>query len=327
MTEGAIIYACMVQFAESIRHQYTYLLDCVWHTSFWWVGSESMYIPKDYDDMLRQSHASDIQSFMSYYGLSQSLRACVEERGSPLPPYRMIRLTPTVYWNHLKGGVDVISCYMKTLARCNISESPVVSIIARILSMQVSNAAVVYRLYCARKTKVLPTVEEYENSSKKGYHFLRHNVSQCKTFGRFTRALAREWVENEAVQVQGPAKISSKRTEHISPMFSRNAAERYNVGIHKARRLNRALPHEQVTSKATYCVLCSWDLRGMKNGKLKVKRKGSRQVQWFRVWLQAICGGCWETWHNTINLKRARPTAAEKRTFDASLRNVRQRAE
>lgn len=65
MTEGRVIYSCMARFPESIRHQYIYLLDCVRHTAFGWIGGEPMYIPTEYDDMLRQSYASDIHSFMS----------------------------------------------------------------------------------------------------------------------------------------------------------------------------------------------------------------------------------------------------------------------
>lgn len=96
-----------------------------------WIGGEAKCIPKEYDGMLHDSHASDIHSFMSYYSLCEALRKCVYQQ-SPIPLSRMIRLTPTVYWNHLRGGVDVISRYMKALTRSNISENPVVSITARL---------------------------------------------------------------------------------------------------------------------------------------------------------------------------------------------------
>ena len=202
ITEGRILCGCMINFNETLGHQYTYILDCVRHTAFSWIGGEAKNIPKEYDNMLRQSHASDIHSFMSYYSLSEALRKCVEERKAPIPPSRMIRLTPTVYWNHLKGGVDVISRYMKTMARCNISENPVVSIVARLVSMQLSNAAVLYRLYCARNMKLLPTLEDYGDSMNISYHYMRHRISQTETFGRFIRRLAKEWVENSVALSQ-----------------------------------------------------------------------------------------------------------------------------
>lgn len=55
------------------------------------------------------------------------------------------------YWNHLKGGVDILSRIMKTLARKNISENPVLSIIARLLILKVINDGVIFRLSQAEK--------------------------------------------------------------------------------------------------------------------------------------------------------------------------------
>ena len=315
MTEGRIVYVCNIQFSEQFRHKYTYALDCVRIAAFEWIGGEAKYIPKEFDNHLKNTHASDIHGFMSYYNLSQALRKSVIERGSPIPPSRIIRLSPTVYWNHLKGGVDVMSRYMKTIARSNISENPVVSIVGRLLSMQVSNAVVAYRLYQARRRNLLPRPEDVEDQGRRGYFYFRHRLSQSETFGRFVRMLARQWVESKQA-VGGTHAGSERQNSKLKPLFCRDAASRYNLGPHKARRLNSTIDHTRIVAQPTYCVLCSWALCGTKNGKPKVKRKGSRQVQWCQTCRQAVCSICWTDWHTKDRLKRAEPSAAQVRDFE-----------
>lgn len=104
----------------------------------------------------------------------------------------MIRLTLNVYWNNLKGGIDVISNYMRTISRTNVSENPIVSIVGRLLSTQVNNAAVAYRLSIARRQGNLPKSGERAKLWQKGYGNLRDRISQCLTFGLFARSLAKE---------------------------------------------------------------------------------------------------------------------------------------
>lgn len=60
----------------------------------------------------------------------------------------------------MKGGVDVVSRYLKALVRTNISDNPVVSIMARLLSIQVTNAADIYRLFIVRRKQLLPKILE-----------------------------------------------------------------------------------------------------------------------------------------------------------------------
>lgn len=239
ITNGSILYVCYITFAELLRHSYTISMDCVMDCVSW-VGGESANIPQQYDVMLKNSQASDLYSFASYYGLSQAIRKELRLRGEPIPPARMIRLTPVVYGNNLKGGVNVISRYLRTQARSNISENTVVSIIARLLSMQVNNAAVAFRLHKARTQHIQPSVEEFESSHKNGYASVRHRVTQCESFGAFARKLAKEWFEEcksgNAVDMDVEEDSGSKTCK---PMFARNAAERYNLGTPKARLFNR----------------------------------------------------------------------------------------
>lgn len=77
----------------------------------------------------------------------------------------MILLTPAVYWSNLK--VDNISGYPTKLARSNISENPMVSIVARLLCMQFNNAAVKYRLHKARQLGLLTKADFEERAGEK----------------------------------------------------------------------------------------------------------------------------------------------------------------
>lgn len=236
MTKGRILYACIVNFTETIRYQCTYILESVRHTGFSWIGVTERISQKEYDGMQQPSHASDIHSFMSCYSLSEALRKRVENRNALIPPSRMTRLTPTVYYNHQKSGVDVISLYMKTLARCNNSENPVVSIIARLMSMQIGNAAVLHRLHCVRNRKQLPAIEDFANSRNIAYHNLRHRIAQSGKFGRFIRHFSREWVEKSSIISKHGTDHVERQIKSLTPMFSRNAAENYNIGVHKSSK-------------------------------------------------------------------------------------------
>ena len=80
---------------------------------------------------------------------------------------------------------------MKTLARSNISENPVTSIIARLLVMQVNNAAISYRLFETREKGKLQQFKA--DASRKEYSQIRYSIAECETFGRFARLLAKEW--------------------------------------------------------------------------------------------------------------------------------------
>ena len=88
-----------------------------------------------------------------------------------------------------------------------------------------------------------------------------------------------------------------KRGELVAK-FSKNQSERYNVGTHKARRLNKRIAYMHISVPETYCVPCSWSLRSLKDGKVKIKRKGSRQIQSGETCKQAICSSCGEDWQN-----------------------------
>ena len=149
-------------------------------------------------------------------------------------------------------------------------------------------------------------------------------MTECETFGTYARLLAREWRDwrNTEKQERTEAQLVGR---HVIPYFSRGAADRYSHGVHRERRLSKSLDHKPVVAQSTYCVLCSWTLHIVRNGKTVTKRKGAKQVQWCSVCLQAVCKGCWQTWHTDEVLQRVSPCAEDVREFSQNSRLKRRR--
>lgn len=122
--KGEIFYVACLKFSPMIRRFYTFCLNTIRKTAFNWIGEPASSIPIEYESIVKDCHAYAIYSFSSYYSLSLAMKNSVEKNQAPLPPARMIRPTALVYWNALKGGVDEFSRTMKTLSRCNVSETP-----------------------------------------------------------------------------------------------------------------------------------------------------------------------------------------------------------
>ena len=160
------------------------------------------------------------------------------------------------------------------------------SIISRLLVMQVNNAALCVRLFKARELGKPPATIPMEN--KTGYSTARHTVTECETFGTYARLLAREWRDWRTTEQQERTEAQSVR-RHLTLYFPRGAADRYNHSVLQERRLGRSLDHKPVVGQSTYCVLCSWKLRIVINGKTVTKRKGEKQLQGLCMCPQDVC--------------------------------------
>lgn len=189
---GETIYSVVLEFTGVLRNHYMFVLDCIRVAAFHWIGSVASQIPKRYDDVIENTFAADLDSLASFYSFSQAYKTLVYNNG-PLSPSFMIGPQLLVYWNTLKGGVDEFSRALKTLAYINTSENPIVSIIGRLTSSQVGNAAIAYRCFIARKCGVLPRINQ-EMYRYQAYKRMRHQVTSCESFGTFAGELAREYV-------------------------------------------------------------------------------------------------------------------------------------
>ena len=319
---GEIIYAVMLEFTECLRNHYMFVLDCIRVSAFNWIGGDASGIPNRYDVLLEDTFATDLYSLASFYNLSQAYRNLVQKNG-PLPPSRMIRPTLLVYWNTLKGGVDEFSRALKTLAYTNTSENPIVSIVGRLISSQVGNAAIAHRLSIARKREVLPDMN-HERCTIQTYKTLRHQVTSCESFGSFARELAREYVQRTQ-KVAVSDRMQSFQTSNVSqnlpsestyqrkitPMYYTNVVEKYNRAADASRRLNNPESHERVKAKATYCSLCSYNHPVSYKGRKFQKKGGAEVVQWCGTCKQPICKNCWGAWHSKTKLQKSVIPAVE----------------
>ena len=329
---GEIIYAVMLEFAESLRYHYMFVLDSIRASAFTWIGGDALGIPKRYEDLVENTFAADLYSLASFYNLSQAYKALVHRNG-PLPPSRMIRPLLLVYWNTLKGGVDEFSRALKTLAYTNTSENPIVSIIGRLISSQVGNAAIAHRFFIARKRGVLPPLN-HEWCKSQTYKKIRHQVTSCESFGTFARELAREYVQitqHDSVQdrvgsfqtsnVSQNEPSESNSQQKITPMYYTNVVEKYNRADDAARRLNNPDIHERVKAKATYCSLCSYNHSVTYRGRKFQKKGGAKVVQWCSICKQPICKKCWDAWHSKRKLQKSVIPAIELCRLNAKARN------
>ena len=311
---GEIIYCAHLVFSEKLLASYKFCLTAILLSCFEWIGKKAKEIPKEYDELLGNTHAVDIFSFVSFYNVSKAYKCLATNRG-PLPLARMIRPTSVIYWNHVKGGVDEFSRTLKVLSYQNTSENPIVSVLGRLICAQINNAAVVYRLSVAKGRGLLLENNACEREMRKGYVAMRHDVARCCTFSSFARLLAKEFL---ATNIQSPTEEQTSTTitkENLKPMYMRNAVMKYNRPPDRERRLSHYSSHKRVMAKDGYCSLCSFNFKVKLNGKMFKKKGGARMRQWCSVCMQQICSSCWEDWHSLVTLERATISPSQRAAF------------
>ena len=170
---GEIIYVALLHYNNDLKNSYTFCLSGIQKGTFSWIGASCEGIPVEYDKILSSTHASEIQSFCSYYNLSMALKRAVKDTGRTLPPDRMTRPKILVVWNALKGGVDEYSRSLKSYAITTVCENPVVSVIGRMLSTQVANAALVHHFSIAKNTVKFTDDVTRLSEHRRGYARMR----------------------------------------------------------------------------------------------------------------------------------------------------------
>lgn len=143
---GGIIYVAILEVSSALYNSYAFNLNCLYTSSLTCIGKSANEIPPIYDGAIKTTSALVFNSLCLYYNLIIALKRFVQTRSKPLPHSRMIRPTATVFWNQIKGGVDVYSRGMAYSTHSNASENPIVTVICRMISYQVHNACVVYRI-------------------------------------------------------------------------------------------------------------------------------------------------------------------------------------
>ena len=171
-TYSGIIFVAQLHFSDQIIHSYLYALDTLHVGAFEWIGRSARNIPDEYDTLVRDTFASDLQSFSSYYNISLSLKKHIQTTGLPLVPSEMVRPTVLVFWNAVKGGVDEYSRSMTNLTHHNVTQDPLTTVFLRLLMSQVHNAAISYGLYIASLRGIVSSREEDNVTQNYGYKAL-----------------------------------------------------------------------------------------------------------------------------------------------------------
>lgn len=138
---------------------YKNFVNSVQRFAFQWISRNANHIPSEYSEIVSQSYDSDMQSLRSYLNLRAAIRRKVGVFNRPIPPAQMIRPTFVIFWNAVKGGVDVYSRTLVSFAKQNASAHPISAVVGRLLCMQMANAAVVYRLLLAAKKNKVPVYD------------------------------------------------------------------------------------------------------------------------------------------------------------------------
>lgn len=162
--------------------------------------------------------------------------------------------------------MDEFSRALTSLCYTNASETPILSIIERLLCAHENNAAVVHRFSLTRKCGSLPG-SWVEVQTVKGYRKIRNRASKTSTFADYARQLPKEykaavgqcstksgtqssWDRNSTIPDE-----TFNNEMPMEPMYYRNVVVRYIRDDDVQRRLSRIELHKKVSGKEVYCCL------------------------------------------------------------------------
>ena len=81
ISAGEIISVALLHFNNGFKNSYTFCPSGIQKGAFYWIGASGEGLLVEYDKILPSTHASDIESFCSYYNLSMALKSSVKYRG------------------------------------------------------------------------------------------------------------------------------------------------------------------------------------------------------------------------------------------------------
>ena len=63
---GGIIYSVILRYTSAFLGMYFFCLDIIRVAAFDWLGMPAQHLPKEYDELLKDTHATDLYSFCTY---------------------------------------------------------------------------------------------------------------------------------------------------------------------------------------------------------------------------------------------------------------------
>jgi hypothetical protein len=172
-----IMRVVVLDFDDEVRETHMKVMRGVW-TEYLWMYEDPTMMP----DAFKTASLGFIANFEDLQfaaALTNGMRAFIKQEGCLRTAKDIVPLN-IACWNHLKGGVDVTSRYLKDCqAEMEGYCSPTQRIYLKIIKMYLLNA---YRLHCATKT-----FEDLADGHIISWKQLRKQMNRTNTFQDFVR--------------------------------------------------------------------------------------------------------------------------------------------
>jgi hypothetical protein len=172
-----IIRSVVLDFDAEVRDTHMKVMRGVWE-EYLWVYEDPHMMPESFKNA-SLGYIGKYEDLQFAIALTNGLRALVKQEGCLRTAKDIVPLS-IASWNHLKGGVDVTSRYLKNCqAEMEGYCSPTQRIFLKIIKMYLLNA---YRLYCATKT-----FEDLSDGHIMSWKDLREKMNRTTTFQDFVK--------------------------------------------------------------------------------------------------------------------------------------------
>jgi hypothetical protein len=142
-----IIRVAVLDFEEEVRETHMKVMRGVW-TEYLWMYEDPTTMPETFKHA-NLGYIGTFEDLQFTVALANGMRALIKQEGCVRTAKDIVPLS-IASWNHLKGGVDVTSRYLKDCqAEMEGYCSPTQRIFLKIIKMYLLNA---YPLYCATMT-------------------------------------------------------------------------------------------------------------------------------------------------------------------------------
>ena len=186
------IYAVLITIPQRYRLTYESFLHMLKQTHLDWVYGNGDIPDFNRENTSTKGYEVDRDCIKLHLGLSRSLWTIIEQKGKPLPPGKHLIPSIVAYWNRNKGGVDVLSRYLKNVKIPLGRASPLVVYVVRMIFMLIFSGFQANKLHNG--------LEEITQASN--YLVLKQSLARATSFKSFLGIIGqRFFVPGAAVTV------------------------------------------------------------------------------------------------------------------------------
>ena len=172
-----ILRVAVLDFEEEVRVTHMKVMRGIW-SEYLWMYEDPTMMPETFKNA-NLGYIGTFEDLQFAVALSNGMRALIKQEGCIRTAKDIVPLS-IACWNHLKGGVDVTSRYLKDCqAEMEGYCSPTQRIFLKIIKMYLLNA---YRLYCATMT-----FEDLADGHITSWKQLRKQMNRTSSFQDFVK--------------------------------------------------------------------------------------------------------------------------------------------